>query len=126
LEHFLLGGSKMNGKLAVAVAFGLTLGFAAALFVTSQPEAQAQAQEKPKKQQWEYKVVYCALSGEKGLLPDKDAAKTLTEQYNTLAADRWEYVGPVVEQTYPVARGVAGAAYQGIAGTFVLFKRSKP
>jgi hypothetical protein len=125
LQHFSLGGSKMNGKSAVAMAIGLTLGFAASICITRQPEAQGQ--EKPKKQQWEYKVVSCSLYGNKGLLPDRDAAKALTEQYNTLAADGWEYVGPVVEKTLPavsVGASISPQSYQGISGTFVLFRRS--
>jgi hypothetical protein len=121
----------MNGKLEVALAIGLTLGFAGAILVKRQPEAQGQ--EKPKKQQWEYKVVACSLYGDKGLLPDKDATQALTEQYNSLAADGWEYVGPVVEKTFPagpqaarvVVAGAPPPAYQGISGTFVLFKRPK-
>ena len=117
----------MNSKLAAGLAIGLAIGFAGALVVTSQPEARGQEKQK---QQWEYKVVACSLDGAKGRLPDADAAKALTEQYNTLAADGWEYVGPVVEKTVAASPHVIGggtppASYVGISGTFVLFKRPK-
>jgi hypothetical protein len=106
----------MTGKLITAVAFGLLLGVAGTSLVVRQPEARGQEPErKQPKQQWEYKVLFSSAEV-------KDPARAMTEQYNLLAAEGWEYVGPVVERTHS---GGPTGGYTGIGGAYVLFKRSK-
>jgi hypothetical protein len=95
----------------LAAVVGLLLGAAATAVALRQPEAQAQ--EATKGPAWEYKVVYSSAS-------QAEAAKALTEQYNALAGDGWEYVGPVVERT-----AIKGPGLVGVDGTFVLFKRPR-
>ena len=103
----------MTGKLIVALVAGLVLGVAGTSLVVNQTEARGQGKEK--KQQWEYKVILASSEG-------KDAPKAMTDKYNALAADGWEYVGPVVNSTH--ARALNGP-YSGISGAFVVFKRPK-
>jgi hypothetical protein len=103
----------MTGKLIAVVAGGLLLGVAGTFLFVNQP--QARGQQKEKQPLWEYKVIFSSAEA-------KDAAKVMTEQYNTLAAEGWEYVGPVVESTH--ARALNGP-YSGIGGAFILFKRPK-
>lgn len=103
----------MRGKLVAMFVVGLVLGGLGMCVVPNQPEARGQAKEK--KQAWEYQVVYSSTEG-------KDAAAAMTKRYNALAAEGWEYVGPVVD--YTQARSPQGA-YSGLAGTFVVFKRAK-
>lgn len=81
----------MNGKILAALAIGLVIGFFVTL-VARQPEAHGQEKAKAQ-QQWEYRVVFA--SGNRN--DDADAQK-LTTEFNTLAADGWEYVSPVVTQ----------------------------
>ncbi len=103
----------MKGRCLAAVLAGVVLGAGAATLALRQPEARAQ--EKERRAGWEYQVVFSRA---------RDAAdtKAMTEQYNALAKDGWEYVGPVVGRTQ--VEGPAGAA--GIAGAYVLFRRPKP
>jgi hypothetical protein len=103
----------MTGKLIAAVVAGLVLGVAGTSLFVNQPEARGQ--QKEKQPQWEYKVILASAEA-------KDAAKVMTEQYNALAAEGWEYVGPVVDSTH--ARALNGP-YSGIGGAFILFKRPK-
>ena len=65
--------------------------------VTVNPLHSAPAPE-PRPQRWEYKIV---LASSRSVAPGggDDAVDKLTEQFNTLAKDGWEYVGPVVQRT---------------------------
>jgi hypothetical protein len=106
----------MTGKLITAVAAGLFLGIAGTAVVVRQPEARGQEPERGRpKQQWEYKVIFSSTEAQ-------DPARAMTEQYNLLAAEGWEYVGPVVEKTH--ARSPNGN-YAGVSGAYVLFRRPK-
>src|SRR5262245_14308503 len=103
----------MTSKLIAAVAVGLVLGYVSAVMPWGQPASLAQ--EKDRKQRWEYRVVFSYTEG-------KEKAKKMTEDYNALAAEGWEYVGPVVDSTHNRA---LNANYSGIGGAYVIFKRSK-
>jgi hypothetical protein len=111
----------MQGKMAAVAAACLALGFLAGTLATRSPEVRAQ--EKDKQPQWEYKVVFSRPGSSR---TDDEAAKgekKLTDAYNALASDGWEYVGPVVDST--VTNGINTDAYAGISGAWVLFKRPK-
>ena len=103
----------MTGKLIAVAVVGLVLGYVGAVMPRGQ--SASLAQEKGRKQQWEYRVVFCSTEG-------KQNEKKMTEQYNALAAEGWEYVGPVVDSTHNRA---LNAHYSGIGGAYVVFKRSK-
>jgi hypothetical protein len=102
----------MNGKMITAAFVGLVLGYAGALH-WGQPASLAR--EKGGKQRWEYRVVFSTTEG-------AGNEKKMTEQYNALAAEGWEYVGPVVDSTH--AKSPNGN-YAGIGGAYVVFKRAK-
>ncbi len=106
----------MIGKL-IGVVIGVAIGGVVALAL-KQPEAQGQ--EKAKNAQWEFKVVF-STSGPF----DNDtrgAENAMTNQYNTLAAEGWEYVGPVVDKN----TRAQGPPHNTLTdGAFVLFKRQK-
>jgi hypothetical protein len=75
---------------------------------------EARGQKKEGRQQWEYKVVASPqFGGRQRLL--RDANAYLNKQLNDLAADGWEYVGPVVSLDEGVLRSVQ-----------IVFKRPKP
>jgi hypothetical protein len=100
----------MKTKLATTLVVGLVLGLATA-FIARQPEVQAQ--ERVKAQAFEYKVVLVPDHRTSGGSNTGNAdAMKMTTQFNALAADGWEYVGPVVETS---ARPYC----------FVLFKRQR-
>src|SRR5262245_29182686 len=103
----------MSGQWLAAVLAGVVLGTGATALALRQSEAQAQ--EKERRAPWEYQVVFSRAR-------EQADAKAMTEQYDVLAKDGWEYVGPVVDRTQ--VEGPAGAA--GIAGAYVLFRRPKP
>jgi hypothetical protein len=64
----------------------------AAFLWRPQPVARAQAGEK----RWEYKVVVFSHKGDYRSDPDgSNNAEQFTTQYQALAKDGWEYVGPV-------------------------------
>jgi hypothetical protein len=94
--------------LLATALLGLALGAAA---VSLNPLHSAPAPE-PRPQWWEYKVV--PLSN---VRRDVDPAEILTEQFNALAKDGWEYAGQVA------ARGVGG---EGPGSQYVAFRRFKP
>src|SRR5262249_32897147 len=103
----------MTGKLIAAVVVGLVLGYVGAVMPWGQ--SASLAQEKDRKQRWEDRVVFCSTEG-------KQNEKKRTEQSTALAAEGWEYVGPVVDSTHNRA---LNAHYSGIGGAYVVFKRSK-
>jgi hypothetical protein len=104
----------VNAKLALALVIGLVLGCAVS-FVARQPQVEAQVTVKAAG--WEYRVVACAGDALQG---QEKAAKTLTSQFNGLAAAGWEHVGPVIAS--PEARTMVR---QTDAYSLVLFKRAK-
>jgi hypothetical protein len=89
----------MKAKLLTSLAVGMLFGCAISQ-VTMQAQAFAQAKAKARQQQWEYKVVYCNAVGR-----TEPLALEMTLQFNKLAANGWEYVGPVVEWTLEDMRG---------------------
>jgi hypothetical protein len=106
----------MNGKLLAGVALGVVLGLAVSSWGwPSRAEGQAAQVRGPDlhRQQWEYKVI---LSWTQGGDPN-GIAGAMTTDYNRLAKDGWEYVGPVGAEQGPVAAHPTGV--------FVLFKRPK-
>lgn len=103
----------MTSRLLAAVVVGLALGYAGAVMHWGQPATFAA--EKDRKQRWEYRVVFSSTEG-------RENEKKITDQYNALAAEGWEYVGPVVDSTHNRA---LNAHYSGIGGAYVVFKRSK-
>jgi hypothetical protein len=106
----------MNGKCIAALVVGIALGVAASSSGLV-PGAAGQVQVRgPNLQQWEYKVVFSSIAG----TGEKDSER-FTNEFDRLAADRWEYVGPVLDRT---STGLNGA-YSGINGVYVLFKRPK-
>src|SRR4051794_31955574 len=95
----------MRWKLAGAIAAGLLVGMIAYRAGT-QPDARAEDQ--PARQRVEYKVVFSPVSHlkllESRLVDGKEviiehgpkaSAEAMTKQFNALAAEGWEYVGPV-------------------------------
>jgi hypothetical protein len=102
----------MRGQYLATVLVGVVIGSGATTLALRQPGALAQ--EKERKAGWEYKVVFSRAQ-------EKDDDKAMTEQYAGLAKDGWEYVGPVVNRTQ--FGGPTGAA--GVAGAYVLFRRSR-
>jgi hypothetical protein len=101
----------MRVRLFAAVIIGLILGGLG----TSALSTRAQGQAKEKARQWEYKVIFSTTGG-------NDSAAEMTEKYNKLAEDRWEYVGPIVEST--TARNPS-MTYAGITGIYIMFRRIK-
>ena len=93
----------MNARMLFAALLGAALGGAAILI---SPLHSAPMPE-PKASPWEYKVVAFGESG-------SAAADKLTDQFNTLAGNGWEYVGPV----QPRLTTPGG-------GQFVAFRRHK-
>jgi hypothetical protein len=83
----------MNARLLLVALLGAALGGAA---VGVSPLRSAPAPD-PKPQRWEYKIV---LVSSRSVAPGggDDATDKLTEQFNVLAKDGWEYVGPVVQR----------------------------
>src|SRR4051794_23230449 len=86
----------------------------------------ARAQGKPEKSRLEYKVMVCpvdllsmriAKKDESGEIREigsgpAESAAAMTRQFNELAADGWEYVGPItVTQGLPPTSGAASAAF---------------
>jgi hypothetical protein len=88
---------------SIVLTTALVVVMGSALYLREQPAANAQAKSAPAV--WEYKAVYTEYwhTGDPTV-----SVKKLTEKYNELAADGWEYVGP----------------YQG-AGIYSIFKRPK-
>jgi hypothetical protein len=101
----------MRPRLVFSALFGVAIGAAA---VSLNPLQSAPAPES-RAQRWEYKIVY--LSG--GLRADGDPAEKLTEQFNVLAKDGWEYTGPIAPDS--AGRGGGGGGRQYLA-----FRRFKP
>jgi hypothetical protein len=91
---------------AVGLAAGLGIGQLAV-----QPAAVAQAPEKGPK--WEYKVVVFSARD------DVKEVKGMTADLNDLAADGWEYVGPVAGEFKTFGNGDQRAT------GFVAFRRPK-
>jgi hypothetical protein len=83
----------MTPRLFLAVLLGVVLGGAA---VTVNPLHSAPAPE-PRPQRWEYKVVLLTVM--RGGPNDVAPEDKLTEQFNTMAKDGWDYVGPVVSRS---------------------------
>src|SRR5262245_25957617 len=98
----------MTARPILAVLLGALLGAAA---VTLNPLHSAPA---PEPQRWEYKVVFCPTwqAGPPNTVPDK-----LTEQFNDLAKDGWDYAGLV---------GSTPGQRSRKAGEFLAFRRAKP
>jgi hypothetical protein len=94
------------GFVVVSVALGVTV----AVALLYQPPAWGQGQRP--KTQWEYRVVLSATKHE------KQQADAMTRDFNALAADGWEYVGPVSEST-------ENGLYLLRQGVFTLFRRPK-
>jgi hypothetical protein len=111
-EHFFSEGATMNGKWLAGVALGVVIGLAAATVGWhARADGQAVQVQRPARQHWEYQVLWSQTSG-------TASAGPMTAEYNGLAKDGWEYVGPIVHTTYGQT-----VAYTG--GVYVLFKRSK-
>jgi hypothetical protein len=120
----------MRTKIAVAVVAGLVLGMAGTQLRTL---STAEAQEGPKRA-FEYKVVFShvatiplqqSVADADGKIrvvthgPEK-SAETMTKQFNALAAEGWDYVGPVTHTTPPARDAVSPNS-----GVVSLFKRAK-
>ena len=90
----------------MAISLSLTV----AIILLHEPSACGQA-EKPKLR-WEYRVLLSATAHK------KEGAVAMTQEFNALAADGWEYVGPVSESA-------ENGPYLMRPGIFVLFKRPK-
>jgi hypothetical protein len=76
----------------VMVAIGIGIGLAAAVW-----HQQRRAEAQPLGSQWEYKVVVFQHAGDYRTDPDgRHNADKFTTQLSALAAERWEYVGLVV------------------------------
>lgn len=105
----------MTTKTALIAVFALIAGFVTATIMFRPPGTQAQ--QPAKRQQWEYKVVFTSAQ-------DSDGAQDLTNQYNALAAEGWEFVGPIVDKTERNGSG-SNVHYVGIRGAFTLFRRQK-
>jgi len=91
----------MTARTLLAVLVGVAVGVTA---VTVGPPHTAAAPNG----NWQYKVV--VFTGDRA-----DSADKHTEQFNTLAGNGWEHVGPVVAR--PAAAG---------GGHMIAFRRSKP
>jgi hypothetical protein len=94
----------MNVRWLLAALLGVALGGAA---VSLNPLHSAPAPE-AKPQRWEYKVVNISGTPRGG---EGDPADKITDQFNTLAKDGWDYVGPVTARSTTTH--------------FVAFRRSK-
>jgi hypothetical protein len=103
----------MKAKLLASLVVGMVIGCAISQ-VALQTQAYAQAKANARPLQWEYKVVYCNAIGRTEAL-----AVEMTLQFNRLAANGWDYVGPVVEWTLDDMRG----SYRGVGGQYILFRR---
>jgi hypothetical protein len=110
---------KWTAVAAVSLAFGL-LGFAA---LVKHPEAQAHGRAKA--QLWEHKVIFSSVEFTTVTREDKSIAKLMTDDYNALAADAWEYVGSIGERKPAGIAGGGSGVFTDISGIFVLFKRPK-
>lgn len=117
----------MRWKLA-AVAAGLFVGLVAS---GAGMQAGGRAQDKPAGQRFEYKVVFSPVAhvevrearridGEikEVVLGPKASAEAMTKQFNALAAEGWEYIGPVA----PTGRQGSGDLAGGV---LTVFKRAK-
>ena len=105
----------MNSKMVAAVSLGLAVGLMASLFLR-QPEAQGQVSQQ--KQGWEYKVVAFEAAGTLNQHLDEQ-----TLEINSLAAQRWEYVGLLCAGPSPSVRQFSGAPLR--PSGLVLFRRPK-
>jgi hypothetical protein len=75
------------------------------------------AQEKSNQARWEYRVILAKSQ------QNERSAATMTEQFNALAAEGWEYVGAVVDSSE--TRNIPNGYYLDLNGALVLFKRPK-
>jgi hypothetical protein len=74
-------------------------------------------QEQKNRARWEYRVILAKSQ------QDERSAALMTEQFNALASDGWEYVGPVADSSE--TRNVPNGFYLDLNGAFLLFKRQK-
>jgi hypothetical protein len=74
-------------------------------------------QERKNQARWEYRV-FLAKSQQ-----NERSAAMMTEQFNALAADGWEYVAAVADSSE--TRNIPNGFYLDVNGAFVLFKRPK-
>ena len=85
----------MSTRLLSAALLGVAVG-ATAVTLNPLHSAPAPAPE-PRPQRWEYKVVLVSGRPTPGAAGE-DAMTQLTDQFNALAKDGWEYAGPVVQR----------------------------
>jgi hypothetical protein len=103
----------MNCKWLVGVVLGMGLGFAAATVGWhARADGQAVQVQGAGLQHWEYKVIWLQPQQRGG------SVKAVTADFNALAQDGWEYVGPVVHTGYGQTPATDGLVY-------VVFKRAK-
>jgi hypothetical protein len=113
----------MKSKIVAAVTIGLLMGLVAS---SSLEQSEAQGQREEPKQEWEYKVVGF-LAGIKDRNVDEHQ-----QQIEKLAAEGWEYVGPLLAGSHPnlsvpitSGRQDFSGRSRMFAGSTVLFKRPK-
>lgn len=105
----------MTRRILTVIAAGIFIAVAWAGSMCSQ--SSAHAQEKEKQPRWEYRVILVNPR-----LKEKSST-VMTEQFNALASEGWEYVGPVVASSE--TRNTPTGYYLDPNGAFVLFKRLK-
>ena len=104
----------MNSKMVAAVSLGLLVGLVAWL---SLRQSEARGQVGQEKHGWEYKVVAFVVDEQSHRNVDRH-----TKQIDSLAAERWEYVGLLCAGPNPYS---SGAGMRVNSGGNVLFKRPK-
>jgi hypothetical protein len=106
---------NMTRRILGASALGIV--FSAAWASSMVNGSAAHGQEKAKQTRWEYRVILANAR-----LKEKSST-VMTEQFNELASEGWEYVGPVAESSE--TRNIPTGYYLEPNGAFVLFKRLK-
>jgi hypothetical protein len=128
------GDRGMKFKILGMLGFGILIGVLATV-VTTRSMSAVQAQGPPGKGRIEYKVVFSPIGyaemiqkvdgqEKKVVLGTKDPAEDMTKQFNALAAEGWEYVGPIAsKERSSFMPGASGPPYD-VHGMLILFKRT--
>jgi hypothetical protein len=118
----------MRFTVAAAVAAGFLFGI---LALQLWHQDGVRADEKSGQQRFEYKVVFSpvehvairevrTVGGQRQEIAHgpKESADAMTKQFNALAAEGWDYVGPVTSAGRPMAG-------DGTSGVLTVFRRAK-